>query len=134
MVRVQCPHSALAAPAPWLSSPSVHHATIWRFHSATVDRMFISRPCFRSFLPAIRALLDEADIQGGVQGGVCSLLSQCTAILILPWEGGGGVRLWVCALHRGRRCSDSFVDAPRLPRDGPERTKRQQPETIGRWG
>ena len=30
MVRLQCPHWALAAPAPRLSSPSVHHANSWR--------------------------------------------------------------------------------------------------------
>ena len=30
MVRLQCPHWALAAPAPRLSSPSVHLAISWR--------------------------------------------------------------------------------------------------------
>ena len=58
MAGLQCPHQALAAPAPWLSSPSVLHASIRRVHSATVDHMFIPRPCFWGAVLAIRALLD----------------------------------------------------------------------------
>ena len=40
MVRLQCPHSALAAPAPRLPSPSVHPAVVRRLHSTKFDAKF----------------------------------------------------------------------------------------------
>ena len=47
MVRLQFPHKDVAAPAPWLSLPSVHPAVLWRFHSTNCDLRFNPRPCFR---------------------------------------------------------------------------------------
>ena len=46
MVRLQCPHWALAAPAPRLSSPSAHPAVVRRFYSTKRGLMFNPRPCF----------------------------------------------------------------------------------------
>ena len=48
MVRLQCPHWALAASAPRLPSPSVHPAVVWRFRRANCDHKFSPRPCVRS--------------------------------------------------------------------------------------
>ena len=59
--ELQCPHWALAAPTPRLSSPSVHHVSIWRVHSAAVDHTSIPRH-FCLVTLAIRALLDWAYI------------------------------------------------------------------------
>ena len=48
MVRLQCPHLALAAPAPQLSSPSVQSANVRRSLSSRSVQQFIPRPCVRS--------------------------------------------------------------------------------------
>ena len=47
-VRLQCPHLALAAPAPQLSSPSVQSANVRRSLSSRSVQQFIPRPCVRS--------------------------------------------------------------------------------------
>ena len=61
MVRLQCPHLALAAPAPQLSSPSVQSANVRRSLSSRSVQQFIPRPCVRS----LHSLL------GGGGGRVC---------------------------------------------------------------
>ena len=52
---LHCPHSALAAPASRLSSPSVQRANVWHFHSTRCDGR--SSPRSRFHYPYCRGVL-----------------------------------------------------------------------------
>ena len=89
MVRLQCPHLALAAPAPQLSSPSVQSANVRRSLSSRSVQQFIPRPCVRS-LHSLPGLYRVMRASWGLGGGVLPVVLWSSAVLIHPSGRGGG--------------------------------------------
>ena len=106
MVRLQCRHSALAAPAPRLSSPSVHQADARRFHSTKFGTEFSPRPCVR---------------KGG--GVACSLhgpppvqATERYQINMVPPPTAAETTPWLAHENGNRRAGARQRAVPRAPR------------------